>query len=63
MDGLTIKDGRLINNRPQSITGIEEAAMLKRAAKKARKVEEIASGIAMADSMKEITTMMSKRKF
>jgi|TARA_R100000278_G_scaffold115569_1_gene94533 hypothetical protein len=63
MDGLTIKDGRLINNRPNSITGIEEAAMLKRAAKKARKVEQIAAGMEMAESMKEMRTIMSKRKF
>ncbi len=63
MDGLTIKDGRLINNRPNSITGIEEAAMLKRAAKKARKVEQIAAGVEMAESMKEMRTIMSKRKF
>ena len=63
MDGLTIKDGRLINNRPNSITGIEEAAMIKQAAKKARKVEQIAAGVEMAESMKEMRTIMSKRKF
>lgn len=63
MDGLTIKNGRLINNRPNGITGIQEAAMIKKAAKKARKVEEIAAGMEMAESMKEMRTMMSKRKF
>ena len=63
MDGLTIKNGRLINNRPNGMTGIEEAARIKKAAKRARKMEEIAEGIRMAESMKEMNEMMRKRKF
>ena len=63
MDGLTIKNGRLINNRPNGMTGIEEAAKMRKAVKRARKMEEIAEGIRMAESMKEMNEMMSKRKF
>ena len=63
MDGLTIKNGRLINNRPNGMTGIEEAAKMRKAVKRARKMEEIAEGIRMAESMKELSEMMSKRKF
>ena len=63
MDGLTIKNGRLINNRPNGMTGIEEAAKMRKAVKRARKMEEIAEGIRMAESMKELNEMMSKRKF
>jgi len=63
MDGLTIKNGRLINNRPNGMTGIEEAAKIRRAVKRARKMEEIAEGIRMAESMKELNEIMSKRKF
>ncbi len=63
MDGLTIKNGRLINNRPNGMTGIEEAAKMRKAVKRARKMEEIAEGIRMAESMKEMNEMMRKRKF
>ena len=30
MDGLTIKNGRLINERPNGMTGIQQAANMKR---------------------------------
>ncbi len=63
MDGLTIKNGRLINNRPNNITGIQEAANIKKAAKKARKMEEIAEGIRLAEQMKEVSDMMNRRRF
>ena len=63
MDGLTIKNGRLINNRPNNITGIQEAANIKRAAKIARKMEEIAEGIRLAEQMKEVSDMMNRRRF
>ena len=63
MNGLTIKNGRLVNNRPDGMTGIEEAAKIRKAVKRARKMEEIAEGIRMAESMKEMNEMMSKRKF
>ena len=63
MDGLTIKNGRLINNRPNNITGIQEAANIKRAAKRARKMEEIAEGIRLAEQMKEVSDMMNRRRF
>ncbi len=63
MDGLTIKNGRLINNRPNNITGIQEAANIKKAAKRARKMEEIAEGIRLAEQMKEVSDMMNRRRF
>ena len=37
-DGLTIKNGRLINNRPNGITGIQEALNIKKSKKKAEKL-------------------------
>jgi len=63
MDGLTIKNGRLINNRPNNITGIQEAANIRRTAKRARKMEEIAEGIRLAEQMKEVSGMMNRRRF
>ena len=54
VDGLYVKDGRLINDRPDGITGIEKAAMIRRSVKKAIKVEEISQGIQKAEAMKMI---------
>jgi hypothetical protein len=36
LDGLEIRNGRLINNAPDGMTGIQKAAMMK----KARRIEE-----------------------
>lgn len=51
MNGLDIKKGRLINNRPESITGIQEAVMINKAAKQAKKVKMIADGIKLSEMM------------
>lgn len=51
-DGLTVKDGRLINNRPDGKNGIEKAAELRKALKKAEKIEMISEGVALGN-MKE----------
>ncbi len=53
---LTVKNGRLINNRPNSITGIQEAAQIKKDLKKAKKIqmysEAVALGMQKAKMMK-----------
>jgi len=46
--GLTIKNGRLINNRPQGLTGIAEASMFRKQMKKQYKIDSIADGIERA---------------
>ena len=43
--GLTIKDGRLINERPVGRSGIEEASMYRQQMKKQYKIDCIADGI------------------
>tara|TARA_Y100001938_G_C7753747_1_gene265165 strand:+ start:227 stop:412 length:186 start_codon:yes stop_codon:yes gene_type:complete len=48
MEGLTIKNGRLINMRPQSVMGIEMAAMYRKQMKKQYKIDCIADGIERA---------------
>ena len=63
VDGLYVKDGRLINGRPCGITGIQEAAMAKASKKRARKVEEIAEGIRMAEAMKEMDNVIRVKRF
>jgi hypothetical protein len=51
-DGLTVKDGRLINNRPNGKNGIEKAAELRKAIKRAEKIEMYSEAVALG-SMKE----------
>jgi hypothetical protein len=65
MDGLTMKDGRLINDRPVGISGISQAAMLrkanKRKANKQRSItQDIALGIELADDRKEMKQAIKK---
>jgi tryptophan synthase alpha subunit len=63
-DGLTIKNGRLINNRPNGITGIQEATQIKKDQKKAKKLEmyseAISLGIQKAENVENIREMFLK---
>ena len=52
--GLYSKDGRLINARPDSESGIDKAASIKKEIKKARKISMIADGIELAEMRKNI---------
>jgi len=65
-DGLTVKDGRLINNRPNSKNGIEKAAELRKALKKAEKIEMYSEAVALGnmkeDMMQEGMGMMMNFK-
>jgi hypothetical protein len=55
---LTVKDGRLINNRPNSITGIQQAAQIKKDLKKAEKIqmysEAVSIGVQKADAIEQM---------
>jgi hypothetical protein len=52
-NGLTVKDGMLINNRPDGQTGIAQAAQLRKSMKTAEKISVIARGNAMGEIMSE----------
>ena len=52
--GLTIKDGRLINDRPDGVSGIERASMLRQQMKKQYKIDCIADGIEKAKERKDM---------
>lgn len=52
VDGLYVKNGRLINGRPPGMSGIEQAANLKRIIDKDRKIEMIADGIERSENRK-----------
>ena len=57
-EGLTIKNGRLINNRPVGETGIAEAARLRQQMKNRYKAECIADGIGIAERRKDLYRIM-----
>jgi hypothetical protein len=59
-DGLTVKDGRLINNRPCGETGIAEMARMRKAAKREEKISMIAEGYSRGEMMSEMREMIIK---
>jgi hypothetical protein len=48
VDGLYSKNGRLINDRPDGMMGIEKASKLRKMVKKQENIEQIAEGIQRA---------------
>ena len=54
VEGLYIKDGRLINGRPSGINGIEKAASLKNMMKRSKKINMIADAIDLAEVRKNM---------
>ena len=52
VNGLYVEGGRLINDRPNSMTGIQKAASIKRSVKNDRKVNQIAEAIELAEDKK-----------
>ena len=54
VDGLYVKNGRLINGRPNGMTGIQSAANMKRIIDEDRKIKMIADGIERAEFNKEM---------
>ena len=51
--GLTQKNGMLINNAPDNITGIQKLCEMKKMAKRSEKISTYAQAFAMGDSMGE----------
>jgi|TARA_R110002020_G_scaffold60755_2_gene164265 L-cysteine desulfidase len=54
VDGLYVKNGRLINGRPNGMMGIEQAANMKRIIDEDRKIKMIADGIERAEMRKDL---------
>lgn len=63
-DGLTIKNGRLVNERPNGVTGIQEALNIKNALRRAEKIqmysEAVSLGVQRAENVENIKGMFSK---
>jgi len=54
MNGLKVKNGRLINDAPDGITGIAQAAQIRKTMKHAKKVAMITEGIELAELKKNL---------
>lgn len=57
-NGLDVRGGRLINNRPCSVNGIQRAAEMKSAMKREKKVSMIADGIRRAEMLEKMDEMI-----
>jgi len=57
VNGLYIKNGRLINDRPDSMTGIQKAASMKRSVDNDRKINLMAEAIQLADRKKNFNQL------
>ena len=57
MGGLTVKDGRLVNDRPTGVSGIEQASKIRKMMHRAKKVDMIADGIELAEGRKNFYRM------
>ncbi len=55
--GLRVEKGRLINDRPDGITGIAQAAQLRKTLYRAKKVDMMADGIELAEGRKNFYRM------
>jgi len=53
--GLTVKDGMLINNRPDGQTGIQQAANAKQVVRRMEKVQTMAEGVFLGNLRSEMT--------
>ena len=53
-DGLTVKDGRLINNRPCSRSGIEKGAELRNNSRRAAKLQLYSEAVALGNMKSEM---------
>lgn len=57
--GLPVEGGRLVNNRPDGMTGIQQIAMSRKAARREAKVSMTAEGYMRGEQMSEMNEMMS----
>lgn len=57
---LTVKDGRLINNRPNGTTGIQQAVQIKKDLKREKKVSMMAEAMYRGEMMADIEKGLKK---
>jgi hypothetical protein len=57
--GLPVQDGRLVNNRPDGMTGIAHLAMARKTMKQEAKINIAAEGYVRGERISEMNEMMS----
>lgn len=57
-NGLTMKNGRLVNNRPDGVSGIQQAVEMNKTLKRGQKISMMAEGIRMGEALSEMDEMM-----
>jgi len=57
VNGLYVKNGRLINDRPDGMSGIAKAAAMKRAVDNDRKINLMAEAIQLAENKKKFNEL------
>ena len=53
VDGLYVKNGRLINGRPNSMMGIEKVSKMRQEVKRQKNIQEISEGIQRAKTLEQ----------
>jgi len=59
---LTIQNGRLVNNRPNDVTGIQQAVQIKKDMKREKKVSMMAEAVYRGEMMSDLEKSLMKSK-
>ena len=54
LSGLTVKDGMLINNRPDGQTGLAQAAQMRKSIHRAEKIATMSAAFSIGESMSDM---------
>jgi hypothetical protein len=57
MEGLRIQNGRLINDRPDSMTGLQRVAQIKKAIKRQEKISMMVDAMRRKDMLDDIKSL------
>lgn len=58
---LTVRNGRLINNRPNDVTGIQQAAQIKKAMKREEKIAIMEEAMYRAEMKADLAEAIKER--
>ena len=54
LSGLSVHNGRLINDQPDGMTGIQKMAQVRKELKAAKKISQIAQGVRLGNMMEDM---------
>lgn len=59
---LTVRNGRLINNRPNDVTGIQQAAQIRKDLKREQKIQMMSEAFYRGEMMSDLEKSLMERK-